>query len=94
MAASNALSQYYVHSSSVATHEYGNVFEFCCFLSVINYDNRAFGEGGKSFQYFEFVFIGCTKSSAIRYYNICVYCEYKNVIRMKDLYTPMKSNNS
>ena len=21
-------------------------------------------------------------------------CEYKNVIRMKDLYTPMKSNNS
>ena len=47
----------------------------------------------KSFQYFEFVFIGCTKSSAIRYYNICVYCEYKNVIRMKDLYTPMKSNN-
>ena len=87
MAASNALSQYYVHSSSVATHEYG-------FLSVINYDNRAFGEGVKSFQYFEFVFIGCTKSSAIRYYNICVYCEYKNVIRMKDLYTPMKSNNS
>ena len=93
MAASNALSQYYVHSCSVTTHEY-NVFEFCCFLSVINYDNRAFGEGVKSFQYFEFVFIGCTKSSAIRYYNICVYCEYKNVIRMKDLYTPMKSNNS
>ena len=79
MAASNALSQYYVHSCSVATHEY-NVFEFCCFLSVINYDNRAFGDV-KSFQYFEFVFIGCTKSSAIRYYNTCVYCEYKNVIR-------------
>ena len=60
MAASNALSQYYVHSCSVATHEY-NVFEFCCFLSVINYDNRAFDEGVKSFQYFEIVFIGCTQ---------------------------------
>ena len=36
-----------------------------------NMPNRAFGECVKSFQYF--VFIGCTKSSVIRYYNTCVY---------------------
>ena len=33
--------------------------------------NRVFGECVKSFHYF--VFIGCTKSSVIRYYNTCVY---------------------
>ena len=72
------------------TAMYLNSAAFCQLLIM----TIVLGEGVKSFQYFEFVFIGCTKSSAIRYYNICVYCEYKNVIRMKDLYTPMKSNNS
>ena len=51
--------------------------------------NRAFGECVKSFQDFEFVFIGCTKSSVIRYDNT----EYKNVIRNEGfVYAPFDVN--
>ena len=38
-AASNALSQYYAHSCSQSLHMYTMYLKFCCFLSVINYDN-------------------------------------------------------
>ena len=51
---------------------YLNSAAFCPLL-IMNVYNRAFGECVKSFQDYEFVFIGCTKSSVIRYYNTCVY---------------------
>ena len=52
-----------MYTLAQSLHMYTMYLKFCCFLSVINNGNRAFGECVKSFQYF--VFIGCTKSSVL-----------------------------